>query len=318
MCYDEFKVKRMKQDELNIQYENKKEVTKGGILGFFIGIAIIVPGISGSTKAIIFKLYDKLLYALGNIVKHFKLCFLFLIPIAIGAILGFLLGFFTIQNLLNYFPFAVTALFGGLMIGAFPALFEEIKHQKKTLSRIILFILGFILPLGISISSIYRKSGNQSLENLQLYHYFLFVLLGYLVAITQIVPGLSATALLMSFGYFTPLMEAVTLSYLSSHPTVIFVFICLILGMLLGMITFSSFMTKVFSKNRIPAFFMIIGLASSSILTVFINPEIIETYISWNQGNISFGFELFLGILLFFCGCYIAHLFLKYEQRKKY
>ena len=43
----------MKQDELNIQYENKKEVTKGGILGFFIGIAIIVPGISGSTMAII-------------------------------------------------------------------------------------------------------------------------------------------------------------------------------------------------------------------------------------------------------------------------
>jgi hypothetical protein len=51
---------------------NKKTWCKSGLLGFFIGLAVIVPGISGSTVAIIFKLYDQFLYALGNLFKQFK------------------------------------------------------------------------------------------------------------------------------------------------------------------------------------------------------------------------------------------------------
>jgi hypothetical protein len=62
---------------------NKKTWCKSAVLGFFIGLAIIVPGISGSTVAIIFKLYDQFLYALGNILKQFKRCFVFLLPIAL-------------------------------------------------------------------------------------------------------------------------------------------------------------------------------------------------------------------------------------------
>ncbi len=38
---------------------NKKTWCKSALLGFFIGLAVIVPGISGSTVAIIFKLYDQ-------------------------------------------------------------------------------------------------------------------------------------------------------------------------------------------------------------------------------------------------------------------
>ena len=46
-------------------YQNKTEVAKGGILGLFIGLAVIVPGVSGSAVAIIFKMYEKLLYAIA-------------------------------------------------------------------------------------------------------------------------------------------------------------------------------------------------------------------------------------------------------------
>ena len=42
---------------------NRKTWCKSALLGFFIGLAVIVPGISGSTVAIIFKLYDQFLYA---------------------------------------------------------------------------------------------------------------------------------------------------------------------------------------------------------------------------------------------------------------
>ena len=56
---------------------NKNTWAKSAFLGFFVGLAVIVPGISGSTVAIIFKLYNQFLYALGNLFKQFKKCFTF-------------------------------------------------------------------------------------------------------------------------------------------------------------------------------------------------------------------------------------------------
>ena len=85
---------------------NRKTWCKSALLGFFIGLAVIVPGISGSTVAIIFKLYDQFLYAVGNLFKQFKKCFIFLLPIGVGIVLGLLLGFFTVQKLLELLPFA--------------------------------------------------------------------------------------------------------------------------------------------------------------------------------------------------------------------
>ena len=52
--------------ELSLKFANRKEVLKSALLGAFIGLAIIVPGVSGSAVAIIFRLYEKLLFALGN------------------------------------------------------------------------------------------------------------------------------------------------------------------------------------------------------------------------------------------------------------
>ena len=69
-----------------LKYNSNKSWFKSAFLGFLIGLAVIIPGISGSTVAIIFKLYDQFLYAVGNIFKRFKLCFLFLLPIGLGVI----------------------------------------------------------------------------------------------------------------------------------------------------------------------------------------------------------------------------------------
>lgn len=301
----------------DLQYQSSKEITKSGILGFFIGLAVIVPGISGSTMAIIFKLYDKLLYAIGNILKKFKLCFIFLIPIVIGSFIGVALGFFTIQKLLKIFPFAIVAFFGGLMIGAFPAISDEIKKEKITVPKALLFLLGLAIPLSISIISTFIQGGNQSLEDLKFYHYLLFLVIGYMIAITQVVPGLSATAILMAFGYFIPLMNSVSITYIKSNPIIIGVYLCLIIGFVIGMISFSGFLTKVFDKNKKQAFFMIVGLSLGSILSMFFNPDIYKTYQSWIQGNMSFGLDLGFGILLFIIGILLAASFLKYEKRQK-
>jgi len=132
---------------------NKKTWCKSGLLGVIIGLAIIVPGISGSTVAIIFKLYDQFLYALGNLFKQFKKCFTFLLPIGLGMIVGLVLGFFAVQKLLDLFPFAVVGLFAGLMVGAFPAVKDEIKGAERTKKRVALFIVGLLVPIAVGVFS---------------------------------------------------------------------------------------------------------------------------------------------------------------------
>ena len=142
------------ENEPDLTYKNGGEIAKAGVLGFFIGLAVIVPGVSGSTVAIIFKLYHKLLYALGNIVRKFKRCVKFLIPIAIGLVIGFVLGFLAIQRLIDISPFTVIGLFAGLMLGAFPAVLDEVKGEKKSPLRLALFAVGLLIPVAIALISV--------------------------------------------------------------------------------------------------------------------------------------------------------------------
>lgn len=172
------------KNEVDLQYKSKKEIGKGGLLGFFIGLAIIVPGVSGSAVAIIFKLYEKLLYALSNVFKKFKKSIKFLLPIGIGAVVGIILGFFGVKSLLNLIPFAVVALFAGLMFGAFPAVKDQVKGEKRTPKSIILFIVGLVVPVAFSLLSVFLNTSGSTLTGLKFYHYILFFVLGYAVAIT--------------------------------------------------------------------------------------------------------------------------------------
>ena len=97
--------------ELSLKFANRKEVLKSALLGAFIGLAIIVPGVSGSAVAIIFRLYEKLLFALGNLFRRFGECLRFLVPIVLGAFVGLIIGFFSVRGVINKAPFAVIALF---------------------------------------------------------------------------------------------------------------------------------------------------------------------------------------------------------------
>ena len=307
--------KEQKSAAMDLRYQNGKEVFKGGILGAFIGLAVIVPGVSGSAVAIIFRLYEKLLYALGGIFRRFNESARFLLPIALGGIVGLAAGFFGVRFLLNLLPFAIVALFAGLKLGAFPAVTDEIKCEKPTPLRILLFLLGLLFPIGLSALSVFGTPDMLSLENLSWYHYILFLLVGYAIAVTQLVPGLSATALLMTFGCFTPLMNSVSLTYWQENPMVLLVYACLAVGFVLGLLTFSNGLSRLLEKKRAPAFYTIAGLSLGSIVTMFFNPEIVEVYESWTIGAAMWR-ELGIGMALFGIGIIAATFFVRYERNR--
>ena len=200
---------------MDLSYKSFKEIIISIIVGFFIGLSVIVPGISGSTIAIIMKVYDKFMYATSNIFKKFKESIKFLIPIVIGIVIGFILGFLLVKILLDLFPFVTICLFVGLMVGTFPILFKEIKGEKIQANKVTLFIIGVLLPILISVVSIFLAT-EKDITSVNLWHYLLFITIGILVSLTQLIPGLSATVLLMIFGYYKFLIDGVSIDLLKN------------------------------------------------------------------------------------------------------
>jgi putative membrane protein len=299
---------------------NKKTWCKSAILGFFIGLAVIVPGISGSTVAIIFKLYDQFLYAVGNLFKKFKQCFTFLLPIGVGLVVGVLLGFITVKQLLDWIPFAIVCLFAGLMCGAFPAVKDELKGAKRTGMRVALFCIGLLIPVAVGCVSAWLTTAGEGVvtdrfANVQWWHVALGLLIGYVVGVTQIVPGLSASAFLMAVGWFGGLVDSVSMTYWKANPSIFFLYAGLGIGFLMGLFTFSKLLTYLFGKARHTAYSMIVGLSLGSILSMFCNGDIIETYVSWGQNGANV-LDIALGIVLFVMGVIGAYLLVRYQRKK--
>lgn len=302
-----------------IQY-NKKTWCKSALLGFFIGLAVIVPGISGSTVAIIFKLYDQFLYAVGNIFKKFKKCFIFLLPIVLGLGVGFLLGLIGVKKLLEINMFAVVCLFAGLMSGAFPAVKDEIKGADRTKKRLALFALGVLIPVAIGCVSAWFSTGESGevidrFAKVNAGQVCLALVIGFVVGMTQIVPGLSASAFLMTVGWYHGLMQSVSLTYWQSNPAVLLVYGGLGIGFLAGLLAFSKLLTFAFAKARQTAYFLIVGLSLGSILSMFCNGDILSVYLGWSgAGNPVL--DILLGVVLFAVGCVGAYMLVRYQRKK--
>ncbi|MBQ9118207.1 MAG: DUF368 domain-containing protein [Clostridia bacterium] len=302
--------------EIELVKYSKKTWTKSAVLGFFIGLAVIVPGISGSTVAIIFKLYRQFLYAVGHLFEKFKKCFVFLLPIGIGMVVGVGLGFIGVKQLLEILPFAVICLFAGLMTGAFPAVKDEIKGVKFTPVRIILLCVGVLIPVAIGVVSalLSTKGGADVFADVQWWQILLALAIGYLMAITQVVPGLSASAILMAIGWFAAVMDSVSLTYWRANGSIFFIYGGLAIGFLLGLFTFSRLLDFLFKKVKAATYCAVVGLSIGSILSMFCNGDVIAVYQSW---AVAFDpLDCFLGVALFAVGLVGSYLLVRIQRKK--
>lgn len=292
---------------------DKDNIFKSGILGCFIGLAIIIPGFSGAQLAIIFKMYDRIVEALGKLFT--KKSILFLLPILIGALIGFALGLVTVRFLLELSIFAVIALFAGMMLGGMPSIFDEIRGTKFNKKYIVNILIGLAIPISISAIAI---NTNLNLSNLLTdipwYMYVICLGIGVLIALTQLIPGLSATALLMSFGLYNALLDSIHFDVFKSNPMIILVFLSIIIGGLLGVIFISKLIDKALNKYKTGFYYVIIGLCFSSIACMFYNPEIMEFYTNWNDNSM---LHIGIGIVLFAVGTAVVYLGYRYTEKKK-
>ena len=139
--------------------------------------------------------------------------------------------------------------------------------------------------------------------------------LGLLVSLTQIVPGLSATAILMAFGQFAPLLNSVHLSYLTEHPQVLLLYVALIVGFGAGLVLLSRIISTILERYRVSAFFMIVGLSFGSIVSMFLGSDMMQLYLSWRADPSEMLLSLPVGGVLFAVGVVCSYLLVRYELR---
>jgi len=171
------------------------------IQGMMIGIGNITPGVSGSMIANSFNIYEELIDALNMFSKKPIKAVLGIWEYLVGVVLGFLVGGIFISQLLKVIPLYITIFFVGLIFGSLPDILKEERNTKIKWYHILIVLIAIGLVLLLLLLEPINIS---NITGFKLY--VVYALIGFLITVPLIIPGLSGATVLMVLGlysYFT-------------------------------------------------------------------------------------------------------------------
>ena len=238
--------------------------------GAAIGVAMIIPGVSGGTLAVLLKVYDKIIESIGGLRKHFWQSVKFLFPILLGAVLAFAAAYFPLTLALKHAPFPTIMLFAGLMTGSIPKLFTDDKKAGFKKTDIAAVIIPLVAVIGICFIPGMKEADLSS--SMPWYGYILVAVVGVAASCALVVPGISGSMLLMIFGYYSPVLALLT-SLFKTPLHSLAVLACFALGLIVGFFTIAKlmqFLLKKFPRGTGWAIFgFVVGSVPAVVITFF-------------------------------------------------
>lgn len=242
------------------------------IKGFIMGIANIIPGVSGGTLALTLGIYEDFIQALSHFFKKLKENIKFLVPILIGIGLAILSMSRVIDYSYDHFPIPTTMFFMGLVIGGVPLLLRKVKGTKeaKQPSSYIIAAITFTLVLVLALSEqLFNASFKANLVNMNMTGYVLLFLVGVVAAATMVIPGVSGSLVLMLLGYYYPVLKVIKnltkFKDLGSNFIIAAVFG---LGVVIGIVAISKLIEFLLKKFETKTYFGVLGFIISSIIAI--------------------------------------------------
>ena len=235
--------------------------------GIIIGIANIIPGVSGGTLMITLGIYEDVINTISHFFKNFKKNLKFIVPLAIGMVLSILVLSKVISVCLDKYPFPTTLFFVGLIIGGLPLLWNKSKAAKGKWSNWLVFGITFLIVLIFA----FLKSGDYvvSLDNLNIFGYIMLFIIGMVSAATMVIPGISGSFVLMLLGYYEPIVNTVkdlTNFSLLSHNLLIL--IPFGIGIVVGIILVAKLIEWLLKKYPIKTYYGVLGFVIASIISI--------------------------------------------------
>lgn len=240
------------------------------IKGMLMGIADLIPGVSGGTIALITGVYRDLITALNNInfknifnnlFKNFKLHkFDLLSALILGIGLSIILFSNLILFLLENYNNQISSFFFGLIICSIYVLLKKIKHLK-TYDIVLLLFSGFIVYQLLKLNS-YEQEINLT---------YIFIC-GFLCSSAMILPGISGSYILLILGAYKFLLEKLNTVFVVNSDSYLYL-ITFVSGAILGVLTFSRFIKWLFKSFEDKTLIVLIGFILGSVANIIPSNE---------------------------------------------
>lgn len=177
------------------------------IKGFIVGSSMSVPGVSGGTMALILGIYDRLIYSIAHVLDDTKKNLLFLFWFLLGSGIGIGSLAFVIKWLLETFPLIISFFFIGAVLGGLPYLFSKADVYSLSLKTVLFVLIGMFSVIFIRFLPVNALNFNM---NQWITSVLLLILIGVVLALALILPGISTSHILLVVGLYSPLLTAIT------------------------------------------------------------------------------------------------------------
>lgn len=236
--------------------------------GMIIGIANIIPGLSGGTMAILVGVYEKLISTIGNFFKKFKETFkenmIFLVPLGLGMVVGVVAFSKLLEILLKNYTMPTQFAFIGLVLGGLPLIFKNANKEGKFKKKYLIpLIITFIIGLTLSLLEKFGITGAEvSGIDLNPLNIFLLFIYGFIAAGTMVIPGISGSFMLMLLGVYNAI-----LGYVASLN--ILVLIPFAIGAVAGVLILAKLIDVLLKKYHNGTYYAIIGFVVGAIPALY-------------------------------------------------
>ncbi len=227
--------------------------------GFVIGASMLVPGASGGTMAIILGIYDDLIHAVSTLRRNFKENAILLGTYAFAGILGIFLFSGPMLTAVTLWKKPMLFLFLGAILGSIPPLYRKVRISRIKTGNLLVAFFGAFL----GIATMYLPEGVFQLsESFNVYNFSMLILAGIIIAIALILPGISASYILLMLGMYDLTLIAIKeMNFLYLIP--------LATGAIGGTLLTAGILEREMKQHPQFTYMLIIGFMVGSLVQVF-------------------------------------------------
>ena len=246
--------------------ESRSTAIKEIIVGAIVGIAGMLPGISGAVLCVCFGIYERLVRDIAKLRVYLVKDFWFIFFLAVGAVIGTVFSAKVLSIAMDAYPTESLFLFVGLIVGQIPAVYRLTTRDgkaKPTTYNIIALVIGFIVMGSMLMVDLFG-SGNEVTVDKDVIGILTMFGIGLIVAVSSLIPGISHSTFLIVFGLFTVFTDTV-------GNLDIPLLIPLGIGAIVGFLGFSKVVNYALENHHRTTSFLILGLTVGSIITLSIS-----------------------------------------------
>ena len=171
------------------------------LAGFVIGAGAIIPGLSGGILAVSMGIYQQTIEAVTGFFKAPKKNFKFLLPLAIGGGIGWVLFMILIDKTFSKYQTEVISLFLGLVVGSIPSFIREANDGEPfKKSSIVYTIIGFVFAFSLVVLSMI--TGKTEVGTPREMTPLLSMLCGAVVMFGVVTPGVSTSFIIINMNAY--------------------------------------------------------------------------------------------------------------------